>query len=241
MNKAKIIVTASLVTALSLGSTVSAANTTFDSDRWSNWLRDNIEVRTFQLQGRNETHNVQNDYTGRFSFDCLFGSEDESEEEQEKESEDEDKEQDEEQYEEEKQEDSSDGSEAAGVNSEEQNVFEKVNEERAEQGLESYELDEELSEVARMKSQDMVDNDYFDHESPTYGSPGEMVRSEGIRYTVIGENIAVAGNINTAHAQLMASSSHRSSILNRNYTHVGIGVVETERGGVMVTQLFGRR
>ncbi|OWZ82957.1 hypothetical protein CDO51_11285 [Natranaerobius trueperi] len=82
----------------------------------------------------------------------------------------------------------------------------------------------------------MIDNNYFDHKSPKYGIPGEMVSEEGIDYTLVRENIAQSNSVQSAHAQLMNSSAHRSAILAKDYTH--IRVIETERGGVMLTQLF---
>ncbi len=41
------------------------------------------------------------------------------------------------------------------------------------------------------KSQDMIDNNYFSHNSPTYGSPFDMLKKFGISYKTAGENIAM--------------------------------------------------
>lgn len=80
--------------------------------------------------------------------------------------------------------------EDAAVTQYEQEVIRLVNEIRAQNGLSALTYNWELSRVARYKSQDMVDNRYFSHTSPTYGTPFQMIRSFGLSYRSAGENIA---------------------------------------------------
>ena len=72
----------------------------------------------------------------------------------------------------------------------EQEVVRLVNVERAKAGLSPLTSDWELARVAKYKSQDMHDKNYFSHTSPTYGSPFDMMKSFGISYKSAGENIA---------------------------------------------------
>jgi len=72
-----------------------------------------------------------------------------------------------------------------------------------------------------------VDNRYFDHNSPTYGSPFDMMKRFGVSYNFAGENLAMAGSVTSAHKALMESPGHRANILNKNYDRVGIGIVVT--------------
>ena len=125
----------------------------------------------------------------------------------------------------------------SGLNAQEREMVEYVNQERAKAGLAPLQVDLDLARVARIKSQDMVDNGYFDHNSPTYGSPFEMMRSFGISYRAAGENIAKNRSVIGAHTALMNSEGHRANILNPNFTHMGIGIVENG-GMVTVTQMF---
>ena len=75
-------------------------------------------------------------------------------------------------------------------------------------------MDVELSRVARAKSEDMRDNGYFSHESPTYGSPFDMMRKFGIRFRTAGENIAAGYPTPEAAVKgWMNSSGHRANIL----------------------------
>lgn len=118
----------------------------------------------------------------------------------------------------------------------EQEVVSLTNDEREENGLEPLEADDELSDMARDKSEDMNSNDYFDHNSPTYGSPFDMMDDYDIDRSTAGENIA--------HGQKSAeevvdgwmnSEGHRENILNPDFTHIGVGY---EENGNYWTQEF---
>jgi uncharacterized YkwD family protein len=116
-------------------------------------------------------------------------------------------------------------------------LLELVNQERARAGVPPLTLHTRLSEVARLKSEDMARHHYFAHQSPTYGSPFEMMRSFGIRYIMAGENLALSGSADRAHSALMNSPAHRGNILNARYTHIGIGMAAGSRGQYY-TQMF---
>ena len=113
-----------------------------------------------------------------------------------------------------------------------------VNAERAKVGLPALIVDPALSRLARMKSADMVALNYFGHISPTYGSPFDMMRANGITYRAAGENLAAATNLALAFDGLMRSAGHRANILRVEFTHIGIGVVLGGPYGITFTQLF---
>ncbi len=108
-------------------------------------------------------------------------------------------------------------------------MVEIINEARIENGESSLTVDPELTRVARIKSQDMEENNYFSHHSPTYGSPFDMLDHYNIEYLHAGENIAANPSIRDAHNSLMNSPGHRENILNPNYTHVGVGIVRSQQ------------
>ncbi|WP_026476877.1 CAP domain-containing protein [Alkaliphilus transvaalensis] len=124
------------------------------------------------------------------------------------------------------------------LRSQEERMVQLINQERERNGLPTLQIDAEVAQVAGVKSQDMVDNDYFSHYSPTYGSPFEMLDSFGVNYLHAGENLAGNNNVDNAHVALMGSSGHRQNILNPNFTHVGIGVRTSPRYGFVYTQMF---
>jgi uncharacterized YkwD family protein len=118
----------------------------------------------------------------------------------------------------------------------EQQVLDLTNQERAKIGVPALNLDVELSKVAREKSRDMQAKGYFDHNSPTYGSPFDMMKKFGVSYRTAGENIAMGQQSpQEVVTAWMNSEGHRKNILNANYTHIGIGHVAQ---GNYWTQMF---
>lgn len=120
----------------------------------------------------------------------------------------------------------------------EQRLLELVNAERQAAGVAPLIADPAITRVARLKSEDMVRLGYFAHQSPTYGSPFEMMRQFGIDYRLAGENLAHASSIESAHRALMQSPGHRANILNPRFTHVGIGIASGSSLGLKITQMF---
>ena len=108
----------------------------------------------------------------------------------------------------------------------EREVIRLVNAERAKAGLAALSVDAALTRTARMKSQDMRDNRYFDHNSPTYGTPFQLMKSQGIAYRTAGENIAMGyATPQAVVTAWMNSAGHRANILNASYTRIGVGYV----------------
>lgn len=124
----------------------------------------------------------------------------------------------------------------ASVLSFEREVIRLVNEIRVQNGLKALTENWELSRVARYKSQDMADNRYFSHTSPTYGTPFQMIKAFGLSYRTAGENIAYGQRTPEAVVNAwMNSSGHRANILNSSYTQIGVGYVANGR---YWTQMF---
>lgn len=124
------------------------------------------------------------------------------------------------------------------ANSVELEVVRLVNEERTKAGLKPLTYSAELSKVARTKSQDMADKNYFSHTSPTYGDPFAMMKSFGISYRTAGENIA-KGYSSAASVMngWMNSEGHRANILNGSFGKIGVGYV-VKNGTTYWTQMF---
>lgn len=124
----------------------------------------------------------------------------------------------------------------SSVSSFESEVIRLVNEIRVQNGLKPLTANWELSRVARFKSQDMIDQGYFSHTSPTYGSPFQMIQAFGISYRTAGENIAAGQRTPQAVVDAwMNSSGHRANILNASFTQIGVGYAAN---GHYWTQMF---
>src|SRR5690606_9952853 len=121
----------------------------------------------------------------------------------------------------------------------EKQVINLVNQERSKAGLSPFKENQELSRVAEFKSQDMAENAYFSHNSPTYGSPFGMIKNFGISYNSAGENIAVGQKTAAEVVEVwMDSEGHRKNILSKQYTEIGVGYVEGGKYGHYWVQMF---
>jgi len=102
-------------------------------------------------------------------------------------------------------------------------VVNLVNQERAKQGLAALAVDSQLAGMAMDKAVDMFTNNYFSHQSPTYGSPFDMMRQYNIKYGYAGENVAKGQRSpQEVMNSWMNSQGHKANILNKNFTHIGV-------------------
>lgn len=121
----------------------------------------------------------------------------------------------------------------------ENQVIQLTNQERAKYGLKPLAANWELSRVARYKSADMRDRNYFSHTSPTYGSPFDMMKNFGVSYRAAGENIAAGQTTPQQVVQAwMNSEGHRKNILSPNYTQIGVGYAAGGSQRHYWTQMF---
>lgn len=118
-------------------------------------------------------------------------------------------------------------------------VLKLVNAERSKAGLQPLTLSEKLTNIAYTKAKDMAEKNYFSHQSPTYGSPFDMLKQFGVSFSAAGENIA-AGQRSAEEVMdsWMNSSGHRANILNKNYTQLGVGFFRGGEYGTEWVQLF---
>jgi uncharacterized protein YkwD/uncharacterized membrane protein required for colicin V production len=117
-------------------------------------------------------------------------------------------------------------------------MVELVNTERVKAGVQVLTLDPQLTVVAEAHSRDMFLRRYFSHITPDGQDPAERLDASGISYALMGENIAYAPDVSTAHTGLMNSPEHKKNILEPQFRHIGIGIISTKIFGIMVTQDF---
>lgn len=124
------------------------------------------------------------------------------------------------------------------LTSEEQEVLNLINEYRRKNGLNELKPANRLQDVADLKANDLVENNYFSHVSENLGTPFEMLESNNIQYTVAGENLA--GNVNSSKAveAWINSPTHKANILDEEFKYTGISVVESPVYGKVFVQIF---
>jgi len=128
----------------------------------------------------------------------------------------------------------------ASLSAQEQTAGNLLNSDRARYNLPPLAIDPQLCRIARLKSEDMRDNQYFAHTSPTYGDVRQMLTQFGYSYTAASENIAHHATIEKAQAAFLSSPGHRRNIMSARHTKVGIGVAIDKKGYVYLTQIFAR-
>ena len=124
----------------------------------------------------------------------------------------------------------------------EKEVLALVNKVRAENGLSALTWAEDVANVARAHSRDMINRGFFSHTNPDGLSPFDRLKNSGISYRTAAENIAYGQK--TAEAVMnswMNSSGHRANILNKNVKEIGVGAVKSQNGTVYWTQMFVAR
>jgi len=113
-----------------------------------------------------------------------------------------------------------------------------LNKEREKDGLELLVADDELKTVARAHATDMWERKYFSHYNFEGQDVGDRLDKFSVKYTLAGENLALAPTVETAHTGLMGSVGHRKNILDPEFRRVGIGVIDNGIYGKMFVQVF---
>lgn len=117
-------------------------------------------------------------------------------------------------------------------------VLKYMNEERAANGLPALSKNAKLMDIAQRKSDEMVEDNYFLHTSPTYGTPFDMMKNFGITYKTAGENLAGNSDMKAAVDSWMNSEGHRKNVLSSSYNFAGIGVTKSDKYGYVIVAMF---
>jgi len=118
-----------------------------------------------------------------------------------------------------------------------------LNDAREGVGAGPLERADDVDEIALAHSQDMVENEFVGHQSPTTGGAPDRVHRAGLESGLILENIGRGYSASEIHRGLMSSPGHRANVLNPDVTHVGVGVVaeaEGDRRAYVATEVFVR-
>lgn len=124
-------------------------------------------------------------------------------------------------------------------------IINLTNQKRAQSGLGNLVYNPILTRAAGAKAQDMFANNYWAHNSPSGKTPWSFITAAGYRYVFAGENLARDfGDAGAVVDAWMASPSHRSNLLDKNFKETGVAVANgklTGREGTLVVQMFGTR
>ena len=124
----------------------------------------------------------------------------------------------------------------------EKEVFDLTNAERVKAGLPKFkDTYAQLNKSSTAKAQDMNKNNYFSHNSPTYGSPFDMMKQFDVTFNYAAENIAQGQRTPKEVVEAwMNSSGHRANILNKNLNYLGVGFEKGQDKFYWVQQFVGK-
>ncbi len=117
-------------------------------------------------------------------------------------------------------------------------VLNLVNKERVAAGLTPVMPHATMRAVARTHGAELFAAGILSHRSLDGRTPQQRVHDQQLRVRIVGENLAYAPDVRTAHDALMASTPHRHNILSTAYALVGIGVLDAGPYGMIVVQNF---
>lgn len=126
----------------------------------------------------------------------------------------------------------------------ENQIFRVVNQERGRHHFAGLSWNDELAAVARAYSERMARDGFFDHYDPEGRTA--IDRAEKVRgWRFIGENLFVTesmpGLASFALRGWLGSETHRTNLLDPQWTSTGVGVAEDGNGDIYITQLFTRK
>lgn len=125
-------------------------------------------------------------------------------------------------------------------------LLQETNEQRLANNTSALTLNYQLSAAAQAKAQDMVNRNYWSHDTPDGSAPWAFIINHGYQYQKAGENLA-HGFDNDSETVLgwMNSPSHRNNLLDESYTEVGFGIANsnnfTKTGPTtVIVAMYGR-
>lgn len=105
-------------------------------------------------------------------------------------------------------------------------IIQWTNKNRVENGLSPLSVNTKLNTAADLKAKDMLERQYFAHETPTGENVDDFAAAAGYDFIIIGENLAL-GNFKNDEVLVQAwmdSPGHRENILGKGYMEIGIGL-----------------
>lgn len=126
----------------------------------------------------------------------------------------------------------------ANLSTEERDTLNLINQYRRENGLKDLKPFSDLQDVAKLKAEDIVNNNYFAHNSDSLGTPFEMLEANNIQYKIAGENLAGNTTPQRAVQAWINSPAHRDNILEERFEYTGLYVIDSDEYGKVFVQLF---
>ncbi len=125
-----------------------------------------------------------------------------------------------------------------GEYSAENTILNAINVQRDNNKIKKLIMDNKLTEIAKVKAQDIIDNNYFSHNSEKLGTPLEMLNKYDVKYMTVGENIAKSNDIQELVTLVTTSESYKQNSLSNDYNYTGIAILPIDEYEYIYVQLF---
>lgn len=123
-------------------------------------------------------------------------------------------------------------------------LIDLTNQTREEHNLPPLLYNQQLSNAATLKGNDMVTRQYFAHFAPDGISPWHWFNEAGYRFIFAGENLAIHFRSSKEVTRAwMASPKHKDNILDTRYEEIGIAAIHGNTNttpAIFVVQMFGK-
>ena len=123
---------------------------------------------------------------------------------------------------------------ASDINS--STIVSLTNQQRTQNNFSALNTNQQLTQAAQAKAQDMFEDNYWAHVSPSGKTPWDFIKGSGYTYQYAGENLAK--DFNTSNGVVtgwMNSPEHKANILDAHYTDIGVGVMNGKIDGQETT------
>jgi uncharacterized protein YkwD len=129
---------------------------------------------------------------------------------------------------------------ASDMNDYENAIAAMINNVREQNGLNAIAADGLLNEVATIRSEDLINRNYFSHYTPEGTNVFDVMRANGVSFRYAGENLAQSapasvGTVDGFMNAWMNSPTHMANILRAQYTKIGVSMVEIDSRRVVTT------
>lgn len=119
-------------------------------------------------------------------------------------------------------------------------LFDRLNQERAREGVPELQWDDKLAAAAGQHALEMAAHKQLSHRFPGEPAARQRLIATGLRFSSSGENVAMAADVDSLHADWMLSPPHHANMLDPKYNAAGIAVFR--RGNdLYAVQDFARR
>ncbi|MDQ2086552.1 dockerin type I domain-containing protein [Herbivorax sp. ANBcel31] len=133
---------------------------------------------------------------------------------------------------------SDDSQSSSNLTSSEELLLEFINQTRSDAGIEPFKCDMDIVDVARIKSQEMIDDSFFSSTSPTYGTTNELLNYFDIPFDHAYETVSISPTATSAFNFSSQIDIYNEIITDPSYNYAGVGIIRCPTRGLVVVQIF---